>query len=545
MKGFGHHSPVKKSSFGLFTVILVAVLTGYYSHSSKVTKPLQTVRTEYGMVSGIPSRLPGIEVFKGIPYATPPVGDLRWKDPQPPKKWSGVLKADHFCNNCMQATQEQQTMPNARRKSVWTIPFLIPKDPITENCLYLNVWTGASSSSERRPVIVWIHGGGFQSGSGSVPIYNGSAMAKKGVVFVTINYRLGIFGFLALPQLSRESSHHTSGDYGLLDQIAALKWVKQNIAAFGGDPDNVTIDGQSAGSFSINYLVASPLAKGLFQRAIGESGGSMVTDPAHHTQNLKTAEANGQRFMERAHVHSLEALRNIPADSLMKIRGSFGPIIDGYVLPEKVSDIFAQDKQNDVPTLTGWNANEGTAFSIFSKMMNARQFREQAKRIYGKEADQFLKYYPANTEQQALNSQYAVTRDLLIAMQNYAWANAQVKTGHSNLYLYYFDRKLPAKGSFKFYGAFHTGEVVYALDNLGYLNRPWQPVDHKLAHIMSSYWVNFAHTGNPNGKGLPKWPDYQPNKGTDMELGKKMGPEPVPNKAGMNFLIHFFESKER
>jgi para-nitrobenzyl esterase len=513
-------------------------------YAGKHEPPVQTVRTANGMVSGIRSHTPGVEVFEGVPYAAAPVGYLRWRAPEPHANWSGVLTADHFGGNCMQATQEQQANPaSANRKSVWTIPFLIPQDPITEDCLYLNVWTGASSSSGRRPVIVWIHGGGFQSGSGSVPLYDGSAMAKKGVVFVTINYRLGVFGFLALRELSGESSHHASGDYGLLDQIAALQWVRRNIAAFGGDPENVTIAGQSAGSFSVNYLVASPLAKGLFQRAIGESGASMLSDVMYHTADLSTAEAAGRQFMEKAQVASLEALRQIPADSLMKIGGSFSPIIDGYVLPEQVSEIFEQGKQNDVPTLTGWNVDEGTAFSIFSKPMNAETFRQQAQRIYGNEADQFLRYYPAATDEDALSSQFASIRDLLFAAQNYVWANLQTKTGTANVYLYSFDRTLPANDELAFFGAFHSGEIAYVLDNLDRLNRPWQPVDRKLADTMASYWVNFARSGNPNGEGLARWPVYQPGQSTDMELGETIGPEAVPHKAGLDFLIRHFEGE--
>jgi len=514
---------------------------GGHKYSVNKQKPLHLVRTTKGMVSGVPTKTAGVEVFKGIPYAAAPVGDLRWHAPQPHKNWDGVLKAGGFCANCMQATQNQQlNPPNVNRKSVWTKPFMIPKSPISENCLYLNIWTAAKSSSEKRPVIVWIHGGGFQIGSGSVPVYNGQAMAKKGVVFVTINYRLGVFGFLALPQLSKESEHHASGNYGLLDQIAALKWVKKNIAAFGGDPENVTIDGQSAGSFSINYLVASPLAKGLFQRAIGESGGDMVSDPMKTTISLQQAENNGEELLKKLQVSSLEQLRKLPADTIRKVAGSFNPNIDGYVLPEKVSKIFVEGKQNDVSTLTGWNVDEGTAFSIYSKPVNATEFKKRAKQIFGDKAGQFLKYYPAQTDKEAQQSQMHLTRDLLIAIQNYDWANMQSKTGESDVYLYTFDRKVPAEGNFKFFGAFHSGEIAYALDNLSYLKRPWKSVDRKLANIMSSYWVNFARTGNPNGKGLPEWPVYKLDKNQDMELGKTTGPQPVPNKAAMDFLIRYF-----
>jgi para-nitrobenzyl esterase len=512
-----------------------------HKRSVKKQKPVHLVHTENGMVSGIPTKTAGVEVFKGIPYAAAPVGDLRWRAPQPHKKWDKVLNADHFCANCMQATQAQQMdPPHINRKSVWTKPFLIPKSPMNENCLYLNIWTAAKSSSEKRPVIVWIHGGAFQNGSGSVPVYNGRAMAKKGVVFVTINYRLGVMGFLALPQLTKESGHNTSGNYGLLDQIAALKWVKKNIAAFGGDPDNVTVDGQSAGAFSINYLVASPWAKGLFQRAIGESGGNMISDPMKTTISLQQAEYKGEQLLNKLHVSSLEQLRKLPADTIQKVAGPFNPNIDGYVLPEKVSKIFAEGKQNDVPTLTGWNVDEGTAFSIFSKPTTTAEFKKRAKQVFGDESGQLLKYYPAQTDKEAQQSQIHLTRDLLIAIQNYDWANVQCKTGKSNVYLYTFDRKVPATGNFKFFGAFHSGEIAYALDNLGYLNRPWKLVDRKLADIMSSYWVNFARTGNPNGKGLPNWPVYNPNRNRDMELGKTTGPQPIPNKSAMDFLISYF-----
>jgi para-nitrobenzyl esterase len=244
--------------------------------------------------------------------------------------------------------------------------------------------------------------------------------------------------------------------------------------------------------------------------------------------------------MDQAHVQSLEGLRRIPADSLMKLGGAFSPIIDGYVLPETISRIFEQGKQNDVPTLTGWNMDEGTAFSIFFKQMNAETFREQAHRIYGDQADQFLKYYPAATDDEALSSQFASTRDLLFATQNYVWANLQTKTGTANVYLYSFDRKPPANDELAFFGAFHSGEIAYVLDNLDRLNRPWQPVDRKLAATMSSYWVNFARSGNPNGAGLPQWPAYRPGTSSDMELGETIGPEDVPNRAALDFLIRHF-----
>lgn len=529
----------------IFVLLSLSFSYGFISSSnrqlSKDEPPLQTVQTYYGRISGVPAPTPGVEVFKGIPYAAPPVGKLRWRAPQPPEKWEGILKADHFCDNCIQASRHKQLHPpHSRRKSVWTKPFLIPNDSLSENCLYLNIWTAASSPKERRPVMVWIHGGGFQSGSGSVPVYNGERMAKKGVVFVTINYRLNVFGFLALPELTQESEHGSSGNYGLLDQITALKWVKQNISAFGGDPNNVTIDGQSAGAFSINYLVASPPAHGLFQRAIAESGGNVVPNPMHRTLPQKEAEQKGQKLMKKLQVQSLRQLRKIPADSIYRAADSFSPNIDGYVLPKPIASIFAHGEQNDVSTLTGWNADEGTAFTIYSKPTTAKAFNQQARQMFGERASKFLQYYPAQNDDQAQTSQMALTRDLLFAIQNYEWANLQSETGKSNVYLYSFDRKLPAKGDFKFFGAFHSGEIAYALDNLKYLDRPWKRTDRHLADVMSSYWVNFAKTGNPNGVGLPEWQAYEADKGKNMELGKTIGVQTIPNKSAMDFLIDYF-----
>ena len=300
---------------------------------------LDTIRIESGLISGVKDTKSEVISFKGIPFAAPPVGDLRWKAPQPVKDWIGVKECKMFSASAMQATP----MPF----SMWTAEFIAPSKPLSEDCLYLNVWTGAKSSSEKLPVIVFIHGGAFTSGSGSVPVYDGTAMAQKGVIFVTINYRVGIFGFFAHPELSQESASKTSGNYGLLDQIEALKWVRKNIAAFGGDPDRVAIAGQSAGAFSVNYLVASPLAKGLFQRAIAESGGSVLpTNPLSGQLNLKGTEQRGLEFAKSLNTNSIAELRAKTATELMAVKTMTSPIVDGYVIPEPMYQIFSQGKQN-------------------------------------------------------------------------------------------------------------------------------------------------------------------------------------------------------
>ena len=492
------------------------------------SKPLDTVMVEGGIISGTISPSGDIHVFKGIPFAAPPVGNLRWRAPQPVIPWQGIKKCDAFGPSPMQGSP----VPFGP----WSREYLIPKEPISEDCLYLNVWTGAHSGKEKRPVVVWIYGGGFMSGGSGVPIYDGEAMAKKGIIFVSINYRVGIFGFFALPELTKESSYNASGNYGLLDQIAALKWVKNNIASFGGDPDNVTIAGQSAGSMSVNCLVASPLCKTLFKKAIAESGASMITTGIGKMQTLQDAEQQGIGFEKKAGVNSLAELREIPADTLLKMPGARGgPIIDGYVLPESIPAIFALGKQNKVALLTGWNEDDGV---FFGKPMNAADFKKSIEKQYGNDAVELLSFYPAKSDQEAALSQEEILRDEEFGIQNYTWANVHTKASAHPVYLYRFKRKLPATGDYVKYGAFHTGEVAYAYDNLRFVERcPWQPVDYSLQKTMSSFWANFIATGNPNGKGLPNWPTYTIKGSMTMVLDENPKAIPLPGKAGLDFLV--------
>ncbi len=478
-------------------LVLASVTALFYSFiaPNQTRKNSDTIRIETGLVSGVKSESSDVVAYKGIPFAAPPVGDLRWKAPQPAQPWQGVKKCDTFGPSPMQA----KPVPFM----VYTSEFLIPEKPMSEDCLYLNVWTNAHKG-EKRPVFVWIYGGAFTGGGTAVPIYDGETMAKKGIIFVSVNYRLGVFGFLAHPDLTKESPNNASGNYGLLDQIAGLKWVKKNIEAFGGDPDNVTIDGQSAGSMSVNCLVASPVAKGLFNKAIAESGSMFILNPLITTGNLEGAEQQGVKLAAEVHASSLKDLRNVSAADLMKFRGQYSPIIDGYVLPKPVSEIFAEGKQNDVPLLTGWNADEGFVFSFKKKEAFIQQIKEQ----YGADANTFLKYYTANTDEEAARSQVKLSRDMIFAISGYKWIGMQSSQKKSPVYVYNFDRKLPATADYVKYGAFHTGEVAYVMDNLKFLHRPWQPADFQLAKLMSSYWVNFITRGNPNGKGLPAWPKY-------------------------------------
>lgn len=487
----------------------------------RVDAQFDSVQVEGGMISGSLDPTGDIHVFKGIPFAAPPVGALRWREPQPVVSWMGVRKCDSFGPSPMQG----KPVPF----SMWSQEFLIPASPIGEDCLYLNVWTGARTAGERRPVLVWIYGGGFVSGGSGVPIYDGAAMARKGIVFVSINYRVGIFGFFAHPELTLESGHHASGNYGLMDQIAALKWVQKNIGAFGGDAGNVTIAGQSAGSMSVNCLMASPLARGLFGKAIGQSG-AMFVGPMG---SLLDAENAGQKIMETLNAGSIKDLRAMPAEELMKrAQGVYRPIVDGYVLPDAIINIFREHKENRADLLTGWTTNE-TAPAI----RNARAFEQEVGARFGGDSAAVLELYPARTDSEAAVSQVRLDRDMVIGVQNYTWAN-MVSDHGSKVFVYRFTRRPPATGQYVKYGAFHTADVPYAFDNLRFVDRPWQPVDQELAETMSSYWANFVRTGDPNGEGLPRWPVYRTADKLIMVLGDKPASESIPDSGELDFLYN-------
>lgn len=490
------------------------------------------VKTANGKVQGISNADNSVRIFKGIPFAAPPVGNLRWKAPQAPKNWKGVKKCTTFSASPMQAAPAPFFC--------WSEEFIIPKEPISEDCLYLNVWSAAKSSKEKRPVLVYIYGGGFRSGGAACAIYDGEAMAKKGVVLVSINYRVGVFGFLAHPELSAESGQNASGNYALMDMIAALKWVQKNIASFGGDASNVTIAGQSAGAFGVNYLVASPLTKGLIHRAIAESGGSFVQNSLRPNVNLKGAEELGIKYAKSLNCNNLAELRAKSAEEIQKAQsGLSSPIVDGYVMPEGIYEIFSKGKQNDIPTIVGWNEDD----RIGGPPAKAEVFKEQMTKRFGESATDFFKVYPAENNEQAAQSQIAMGRDETFGIQDYIWAKMQSHTGKSKAFVYNFNRKLPAFTPDTEFGAFHTGEVPYAYNNLLTVKRPWEPVDFKIADTMSSYWVNFAKTGNPNGIGLPDWKTYNPTDEQVVIFDKVIESKPLPSKPQLAFWEKYFGAK--
>src|SRR5580704_14767757 len=372
----------------LFPLVFGTFLSGASFLSAAISDP---VRIDTGLVSGIAGTSDDVRVYKGIPYAAPPVGDLRWREPRPASHWDGVRKADEFSAVCM---QQQRGPAGASTPAP------------SEDCLYLNIWTGAKSASERRPVIVWSYGGAFTGGAGSVPMYDGNALARKGVVVVTYNYRLGVFGFLAHPELTKESGHNASGNYAMMDMAAVLKWVQKNIANFGGDPKRVTIDGESAGAMLVSAMVGSPEGKGLFQRAIAQSGAWMGISIAHMT-TLTAAEENGQKLAQGLGATSLADLRAKPADELLKnARGPFAIIVDGWYVPEDLSLTYAHHKENDVDILVGSNRDEGTFFSRPGGG-SAEQFSGAAKKRFTDMADAYLKLYPASSDTEAGTSQLA------------------------------------------------------------------------------------------------------------------------------------------
>ena len=448
------------------------------------------VKVDTGMVSGIASGTPEVTVFKGIPYAAPPVGDLRWHAPKPAAKWEGVRKADTFSPVCMQGANTG-----------------------SEDCLYINVWTGAKAaktSNEKRPVMVWIYGGGYSSGSGSQAMYDGEALAKKGAVIVTINYRLGEFGFFSYPGLTTESDRRGAGNFGVMDSIAALQWVQKNIAAFGGDPKKVTVFGESAGSGLVANLMTIPSNKGLFERAIGESSAwSTVTVAPLPT--LTEAEAKGEAIAQKLNVKSLAELRALPAADIQKSGRGDGPIVDGWLIREDPSKVFAAGKQLEVPVLTGSNRDE----SFGANPRDAQAFIDASRKRFGDLADNFLKVYPASTDDEAKESSFYAGRDeMAFVMRN--WARLESKQGKKS-YVYFFTEQPPAVpgrggrggrgGGGGAFGpgphgsAVHVSEILYVFNHLD-TSRPWTDQDQKVADTMSTYWVNFATTGDPNGKGL-------------------------------------------
>jgi para-nitrobenzyl esterase len=507
---------------------LALILLGFMLHA----KSINQVKTQSGPVQGTLSADGTVRAFKGIPYAAPPLGPLRWKAPQPVTAWSKVLDATAFAPRCMQGN---------------IFPDMVFRDSgPSENCLYLNVWSPVPETRKHTvlPVMVWIYGGGYVAGGTSEPRQDGEALAKKGVVVVSMNYRLGIFGFFAHPGLAKETGRGGSGNYGLLDQVAALEWVKKNIKAFGGDPGNVTIFGESAGSFSVSGLIASPLAKGLFQKAIGESGAFFGSALA--VKPVSEAQLAGEKFASTLGASSIDELRAKSAEELlqasMKNPMGFGVTVDGSFFPEDPNAIYAAGKQAHVPLLAGWNANEGSAQMIFGKdPPSAELFKTRLHERYKDSAERLLELYPSASDEQAIQSAGALASDSFIAYSTWKWLELQRTTGQSTVYRYEFDDAPPATPS---RGAYHSAEIEFVFEALPSNNLPWRPEDTKLSDLMSTYWTNFAKTGDPNGPGLPSWPPYSPQSGNQvMHLAFNSKASPEENRARYEFLESMFSKQ--
>lgn len=463
-----------------------------------------------GELEGV-SEKSGITSFKGIPYGAPPVGDLRWKEPQPVKAWTGVRKADHFG-------------PRAMQLPVFS-DMVFRSDGMSEDCLYLNVWTPAKKSSQLYPVLVYFYGGGFIAGDGSEPRYDGENMATKGIVTLTVNYRLNIFGLFAHPELSKESGHNASGNYGIMDQAAALKWVRENIKVFGGDPSRVTIAGESAGSISVSALMASPLSKTLINGAIGESGSLLG---ALSPVVLSKAEENGIEFGKTIQATSLAALRALPADKLLEFLSKpgaprFSMTVDGYVFPKAPLKIFEDGEQAKVPLLAGWNSEESGYRSITGAATpTIENFKTAVQKLYGENAEEILKVYKPGSDAEVETVARDLAGDRFISFSTWRWIELQAKTGGKPVYRYYYNKPRPQTADGKSpaaKGASHSAEIEYAMGNLS-TNKvfAWTEDDYKVSKLLQEYFANFVKSANPNAAGLPQWSATKPGDVNVMQI---------------------------
>lgn len=482
------------------------------------------VKVEQGILQGTVTD--SLTIFKGIPFAAPPVGDLRWKAPQPPAKWNGVWEATKFAPAPMQAGN--------------------PQSGKSEDCLYLNVWTPAKSVNAKIPVLVWIYGGGFSFGSTCDPMYDGAKLAKKGIVLVSIAYRVGQLGFLAHPELSAENPNHVSGNYGILDQIAGLQWIKKNIAAFGGDPNKVTIFGESAGGISVSMLCASPLAKGLFEGAISESGGSFgptrpTTYPGENMKTLKQAETDGEAYMQKLGASSVAELRKMDGEKFIPSGWAMAggwPIVDGYVIPDDQHNLYEAGKYNDVPVLIGYNSDEGASFS---REKTPEEYIAGVKARYGMVADDLIKAYPAG-ENTVPKTARDLMRDAAFGWGTWSWARLQSETGKSKVFYYYFDQHpdFPKDSPWAGHGSPHGQEVAYVFNHIDLNNPHTTKTDLEISDAMATYWTNFAKYGDPNGEGLPKWPAFSDANPEVMYFSQKPYVGPVPSTESLQVLDGYF-----
>ncbi len=501
----------------------------FMASANMMGQPLLKTHVETGDVEGIADG--SLAVFKAIPYAAPPVGDLRWREPQPAKPWEGVLKATDFGPLPPQPTRPGRTA-----------------DMMSEDCLYLGIATPAKSTSDLLPVMVWIHGGGFQT-----EWYGGDLwkhLALRGVVIVSIEYRTGALGFMAHPELTKESKNGHSGNYGLLDQIYALQWVQRNIASFGGNPANVTIFGESAGAISCSILCASPLAKGLFHRCISQSGGSFApwSDKPRSLgldASQKGAEQQGLAFQKHLKKKNLKQLRKMDAMELCGNDvgfGGFWPCVDGYVICDDQYRLYERGQYNDVPVIVMTNSDEGALFTPGN--IKADDYQKQVRNVFGSWADEALKAYPGNTDDEAWHGNADAFRDMGFAWPSYAWVKLQAKTGKSPAYAAYLAQ--PSKRSFsqdrRRKGVAHADDILYL--NGEFLTQPDKyPAEAAVAEIIQQYWVNFATTGNPNAKGLPYWPTFDETKPTTMQFANGASLIMRPNKEQIDFVDRYYRWK--
>ena len=491
---------------------------------------IQTATVMGGKLEGVVTN--GVAAFKGIPFAAPPLHDLRWQAPQPVVPWVGTRKADAFG-------------PSPMQDAAWAL-IMGSSASISEDCLYLNVWTPAKSPAEKRPVMVWIYGGGFNSGMTSAGLYDGTKLAQKGVVLVSIAYRVGPFGFLATPELSRESGHG-SGNYGLLDQVAALQWVQQNIRQFGGDPTRVTIFGESAGGESVSMLTAVPAAKGLFQRVISESGGSMSPlktgdEIDRMVPTLKLAEANGRKFLEKLGARDLKAARALSAETIQASgidMGEFWPVADGTVLPGDEYELYLKGQYHDTPVLIGSNSDEGALF--VHESFTPESFEQQVRNHFGPDAPTMLRLYPHATDKEAFKSAKDLFRESVFAWPTWAWATLHARHSRYPTFIYYFDHRIPGSPD----GSNHATEIGYVFGKLDSWGGGSRPEDRALADLMSAYWVNFAATGNPNGPGLPVWPVFNEKNLNTMVFDQAPGVRPTPNLERLKAFDDYFARQRK
>ena len=502
---------------------LLAVALAAVSCTSWAEAP--TAKVEQGLLQGTVED--GLNIYRGVPFAAPPLGNLRWRAPQPALPWQGVRSAEKFAPQCLQT---------------------IPGITTSEDCLYLNVWSPAESPSARVPVLVWIYGGGFSVGGTAVPTYSGEKLAQKGVVLVSIAYRLGPLGFLAHPELSAESPQHVSGNYGLLDMIAALQWIQKNIAAFGGDPHKVTIFGESAGGIAVSELCASPLAKGLIQGAISESGGSFGHPraggaPGENMRPLALAERSGEDFALNMGAKSIADLRKLPGDKLISSgqlsRGTSWPTVDGWVIPDDQYKIYESKQFNDTPILVGYNSDEGASFG---PPRSSQAYIASVRARYGSFADSLLKAYP--TEDTAVpKTARDLTRDAAFGWQTWTWARMQSSLGKSKAFYYYFDQhpEYPADSPQAGHGSSHGMEVEYVFGHPtgGPAGKP-STTDLAISDAMATYWTNFAKYGDPNGNGMPEWPAFSDQHPELMYFAGTPHTGPVPNEEGLKALDAYF-----